>query len=114
MREWKTIQEINTKEVRVERAIDGSDFKQIGTVDAHNNTTGETAYRFTDDKGIVAGTYIYRLKMVDLDGNFSYSNNISLKIKDPVDVEVIGNPFTNSIKIKTARNVQAYVRLMDI
>lgn len=112
--EWRTSQETNTKEFQVERSVNGNGFDHIGTVKASVNTTTETVYRFNDDKGIVGGTYVYRLKMVDIDDHYTYSHSISLKIKDPADVEIVGNPFSNSIKIKTARNAIASLRLMDI
>jgi hypothetical protein len=112
--DWTTTHESNTKEFQVERSVNGSGFKLMGTVAANGNTTAETTYRFNDDYNIGGGTYIYRLKMVDIDGNFSYSNNISLKIRDSKGVEVVGNPFHNSIKVKVAQNVAVSLRLTDI
>jgi hypothetical protein len=112
--EWKTTHESNTKEFQVERSVNGSGFQLAGTVAAKGNTTTETSYRFNDDRNIGSGTYVYRLKMVDIDDKFSYSTSISLKIKDAGGVEVVGNPFHNSIKLKVAQNVAVSLRLTDI
>ena len=111
--EWVTSQETNTKEFQVERSFNGGEFVHTGTVTAKGNSNVEIDYRFTDVNA-GSGTYVYRLRMVDNDGEFTYSKSISLKIQDPADLEIIGNPFRDQIKIKTPRNVSLSLRLMDL
>ena len=81
-------------------------------MDAQGNSTSEMNYRFTDNAH-GSGSYVYRLKMVDMNDAFTYSTTINLKIEDPVGVEIIGNPFTNSIKLRLPPNVSVSLRLTD-
>jgi len=77
--DWSTAMEsINDKFV-VERSKDGNSFTAVGEVKGHYNSTVVQYYSFTDPK-ITPGTYQYRLKQVDVNGNFSYSNTISITL----------------------------------
>ena len=55
----------------------------------------------------------YRLKMVDIDGNFQYSHTILIKAPGArQNVWVLNNPFENSVRVrfaKTAGHVQCDV-----
>ena len=71
---WNTISEINTSYFTIESSIDGINFFQVGTVKAEGNSQQLLSYSFVDETPPVAnGTVYYRLKIVDLDGAFSYS-----------------------------------------
>lgn len=95
---WKTAQEENAKEYQVQRSADGSSFTTIGVVAAQGNTSTETAYRFTDyTPG--SGTHFYRLKMVDENATYKYSQVLQFSLEAPLDVRVIGNPFSNHIRL---------------
>jgi Pregnancy-associated plasma protein-A/GEVED domain len=110
--QWKTTNENNTKQFEVQRSFSGSDFTSIGTVAAEGTTTTQTTYHFNDNNQ-AAGIYVYRIKMIDVNGSFTYSNSVNLKIEDPTSVEVVGNPFTNSIKLRIPQNTSVALRLMD-
>ena len=73
---WVTSNEINVKNFSVERSSDGIHFSPIGSVSA-NSTALQSKYRFAD-KEPLAMAY-YRLKMIDIDGSFTYSNVIVVK-----------------------------------
>lgn len=68
---WTTAREVNTREFIIERSADGVKYESIGTLPAQQNYSGNTSYRFTDNAP--SSVNFYRLKMVDIDGNFSYS-----------------------------------------
>ncbi len=82
---WKTTREINARHFGLERSIDGKNFKQIAVVNAMNSAAFNN-YLY-DDSGLVGNKYYYRLKMVDLDGSFTYSSIIG--IGRQVDLVVI-------------------------
>src|SRR5690606_18693858 len=69
---WTTTQEINTKEFIIERRTNNKDFEAIG-VKAAINKSGINYYSFSDDNPAAGNSY-YRLKQVDINGNFTYSN----------------------------------------
>jgi hypothetical protein len=92
---WSTSNEVNTASFEVERSIDGSNFANIGAVAASGNSNVTVSYSFTDDEAITlsAPLIYYRLKIVDRDGNYSYSNIVSIALSDmPGRVTVFPNP----------------------
>jgi hypothetical protein len=78
--QWQTSSENNSDRFEVERRIDQTlSFEKIGTVTARGNSSQTVAYTFTDKDALLKGTqFYYRLKMIDQDGGFVYSNLISL------------------------------------
>jgi len=76
--QWKTSNEINTQAFIVQRRLN-NDFTDIGTINAAN-TPGTKVYSFTDASPVEGMNY-YRLKLLDKDGHFTYSNTINLNLK---------------------------------
>ncbi len=74
---WTTESEINTDRFEIERsnASNSNEWKFIGTVAANGNSASKLNYSF-NDKNISATSekVFYRLKMIDKDGRFNYSN----------------------------------------
>lgn len=78
--EWATASEQNTKEFIIERSFNAVNFSKIGTVKAAGNTATNSNYNYTDydiDR-LNQPVMYYRLRQMDLDGRFSYSNIIRL------------------------------------
>jgi len=69
---WKTASEINSKEYQIEFSFDGANFSQAGIVKASGGTNYSFKHRIGGDRKL-----FYRLKMIDIDGNFDYSKIIS-------------------------------------
>ncbi len=78
---WKTSSELNTLEFDVERSTDGVTFKSIGTVAAAVFSTTPLNYSYTDYTPANTINY-YRLKMVDVDYSYEYSNIIAINNVD--------------------------------
>lgn len=78
--QWSTATEINSKNFEVQRSADGKEFKTIGVVQAKGNSTNQTNYSFTDAVPINGINY-YRLKQVDVNGKFEYTNIIQVNFK---------------------------------
>ena len=96
--EWTTEFEIDAKEFIVERA-EGSEFRSIGTININGNSSTKKSYSF-NDKNENAGNTYYRLKNVDLDGKFTYSQIRIVKGIGAVnDVTVFPNPARSNSKI---------------
>lgn len=71
---WTTASESNSKEFIVEKLIkEGNSYYKIGSVAAAGNSNVLKQYHFTDINPI-NGKQFYRLKMVDRDGTFKYSD----------------------------------------
>jgi zinc-dependent metalloproteinase lipoprotein len=94
---WKTTSEVNTSGFEVQKSTDGSNFSKIGWVLAAN-IPGTNNYSF-DDNNISKGVqYFYRLKMVDIDGRFTYSNVINLSTRSN-GITITPNPFKDKLVI---------------
>ncbi len=79
--QWTTATEINSDHFLVERSSNGTNFTQVGSVNASGNTSTTIAYQLTDYFPETGMNY-YRLKMVDRDGQFKYSETIIVTFKN--------------------------------
>jgi Secretion system C-terminal sorting domain/Beta-propeller repeat len=108
--EWKTANEINAKSFIIERSNDGINFIGIGKVHALGNGNGN--YNFLNADKFDAVVY-YRLKMIDVDGRFTYSNIIKLSTLNLQLSTLYPNPIkdkaTLQIGDKTLLNTQANI-----
>jgi hypothetical protein len=76
--EWRTAQEQNSQHFDVLRSTDGNRFAYVGRVQAAGNSATANNYAFTDRNPSGVMTF-YKLKAVDKDGGFTYSNTIAIK-----------------------------------
>ncbi len=107
---WSTASEQNTSHFEIERTVNGVDFETIGKVTAAGNSTTKKDYSFLDTKPY-SGDNLYRLKMYDLDGSFTYSKLISIQVNDlqsaasPTGIEKLyPNPANHTITIDFMNN----------
>ena len=85
---WGTAIEVNNNGFNVERSIDGQTWATIGFVNGHNNATTQNDYSF-DDMNVTANVvYYYRLKQVDNDGAFQYTDIVSAQISGDISFSV--------------------------
>ncbi len=105
--QWKTMNEINTSFFSIEKSVDGFNFVEIGKVFAANNNTTENSYRYKD-ANLFAGKHFYRLKMVDKDDRFEYSNVLSFS-NNTKDLLVYPTLCHTNINIVTSQNAAAYL-----
>ncbi|MCI4667139.1 MAG: hypothetical protein MRZ79_03190 [Bacteroidia bacterium] len=77
--DWSTGSEKNNMGFSIERAIRGEEFEEIAFVDGIGNSSVIQKYQFVDKKLPFGNTtYTYRLKQVDLDGSFEYSDQVEV------------------------------------
>ncbi|MCP4460628.1 MAG: T9SS type A sorting domain-containing protein [Cytophagales bacterium] len=94
---WSTATELNNDYFDVERSPDGIIYERIGTVDGNGTTKEVRIYNLKDTTPFLGVNY-YRLKQVDYDGEFEYSNTIRVSnnfIRAGLEVTVYPNPTTN-------------------
>jgi glucose/arabinose dehydrogenase len=75
---WKTSSEQNIKQFEIEYSVNEINYTRTGIVQALNIPNGSD-YTFSDNPS-ATGRIFYRLKLVDLDGRFEYSNVVSVEI----------------------------------
>lgn len=103
---WKTATEINCYGFEVQRKAMNlpniSEWITIGFVQGNGNSTSEKVYDFYDTNN-KSEKFLYRLKQIDFDGQFSFSNIIMVDNKLPVELMLIQNypnPFNPITNIK--------------
>ncbi|MBK6991613.1 MAG: T9SS type A sorting domain-containing protein [Chitinophagaceae bacterium] len=93
---WVTESIQNFSHFEVERSADGVNFTSIVSKNATGDLSSRATYTHGDNMSSFGANYVfyYRLKMVDLDGKFSYSNVILVRKdgKAISDIKVIPNP----------------------
>ncbi|MEZ4210723.1 MAG: T9SS type A sorting domain-containing protein [Candidatus Paceibacterota bacterium] len=70
---WQTASEQGSSHFDVERSVDGRVFESVGSVEASRNSQQMIQYEFVDESPL-EGLSFYRLKSVDLDGSYDFSN----------------------------------------
>lgn len=76
---WSTASELNNSGFEIQRKNKNSDWNPIGFIKGYGTTTTQNNYNYTDQSPI-AGNNIYRLKQIDYDGTFDYSNEVEVEI----------------------------------
>lgn len=81
---WTTSTESGNKGFVVERSESGNqpNWISIGFVPGVGYSTIERSYSLIDNNIQLNKIYYYRLKQLDFDGNFSYSNEVVIRVKD--------------------------------
>jgi hypothetical protein len=102
--QWRTEQEINTGKFDIEKSSDGQVFSILTTYKAQGNSNTAKNYSIVDKNPNTKGEFIYyRLKMIDKDGSFKYSEivQVSLTTKEITikNVATIHNALNNSFEV---------------
>ena len=106
--EWKVTLEINAHHYEIERSEDGINFVKRGIKMALGNSGSEVNYQYTDDIETTSSIIYYRLKMIDNDGTFKYSNVVALRLNGIAsndEIKVYPNPFVSSFTIEMNSDV---------
>ncbi len=116
---WSTATEINNRGFDIERQStnqpinQSSQWEKVGYAAGFGTTTEPKSYKFTDDKA-TAGKYSYRLKQIDFNGAFKYSNEIEVNVELPLQFSLsqnYPNPFNPSTQIEYSIPKDGFVKL---
>jgi len=109
---WSTSTETNNQGFDVERNS-GNGFEKIGFVAGFGTSTENHSYSFVDGS-LQEGSYTYRLKQIDYDGTFEYSDVIEVDVTVPKVFALeqnYPNPFNPSTTIKFSLAADSKVTL---
>jgi hypothetical protein len=107
---WVTATETNNMGFSIERKS-LEDWIEVGFVEGKGNSTEITLYSF-EDNNLMQRKYYYRLKQIDYDGTFTYSNEIEIDVTAPEEFALYQNypnPFNpvTTIKFSIPSNVKS-------
>lgn len=87
---WQTASEMNNAYFVVERSLDGNLFDSLAKVSGAGNSSTIKVYSYTDGlQKTSAALLYYRLKQVDLDGHFTFSQIVSVDLNNPGEAALL-------------------------
>ncbi len=111
---WVTKTEVNNSGFNVERRINEGEWNSIAFIEGHGNSISQKDYSYSDKDLFVGGSkFQYRLKQVDNDGSFEYSDVVEVEIV-PAQYELLQNypnPFNPSTTIRFSLPKQTQLKL---
>ncbi|HMU44330.1 MAG TPA: T9SS type A sorting domain-containing protein [Ignavibacteriaceae bacterium] len=115
---WQTATETNNSGFEMQRSQmsnvnSQTDWQVIGFVPGFGTTTEPKSYSFIDEN-LSTGQYQYRLKQMDFDGTFEYSNTVEVEITSPTEFALeqnYPNPFNPNTVIKFSIPEKSFVTL---
>jgi hypothetical protein len=114
--DWKTAAETNNFGFVIERSADARNWDILGFEPGHGTTVLTQNYSFLDSRPLPGYNY-YRLKQIDFDGHFEYSDikNVLFQSSANQKLEIFPNPnignFTLSLQNPDMK--RAFVKLFD-
>lgn len=113
--DWLTAKELNNDHFVIEKKIAGQDsYKVIAEVAGAGTTEDIQEYSFLDETEMGAVNY-YRLKQVDIDGTYTYSKMIEVRVNfsEKATFTVFPNPATDFVNLKHVGELK-YDREIDL
>ncbi|MBK7104013.1 MAG: T9SS type A sorting domain-containing protein [Ignavibacteriae bacterium] len=100
---WETATEVNNYGFDIERKSEFGNWNKVGFVQGSGNSNSTKFYNYIDQTINISQKYFYRLKQIDIDGNFEYSDEVVIIFGTPQNFELeqnYPNPFNPITKIK--------------
>jgi hypothetical protein len=110
---WSTAQEFNNSNFDIQRSADGVNWTLIATVKGAGNSNTEKQYSYTDKMSIGAVAY-YRIRQVDIDGQYTYSTVKTIRSNEAAPVAKVYATGKNvNVEFNTAVKNNITVRLLN-
>lgn len=112
---WSTASEFNSDYFVVQRSLDGEFFEDVMEVNAAGNSSTVKNYSSIDPEPYPGISY-YRLKQVDLDGQFAYSGVIAVKFQSEEELMVYPNPSFGEFSVELNSQVgdKVFIAVRDV
>ncbi|RYE58195.1 MAG: hypothetical protein EOP48_04110, partial [Sphingobacteriales bacterium] len=111
--DWSTTTEKGSSHFEIERSVDnGRTFERLVNLNSNGNSSYRRSYSWTD-LSPASGDNFYRLKIVDLDGAFTYSGIVRGAVKKGSAIVVYYDRNEDAIRLRNA-SVSAKIQLFDL
>lgn len=95
--QWSTASEQNTKNFIIQHSSNGVSWNNIGQVAAAGNSSSVNNYSYVDASPNTGINY-YRIQQKDIDGRFSYSKVVTIRLDaSPQVFTILSNPVSNGM-----------------
>jgi Secretion system C-terminal sorting domain len=118
---WEVENLQNFSHFELERSSNGASYSAIVNKQPVGDPSARTIYQHTDDLNAISGkSFYYRLKMVDADGRFTYSNIILIRKEDKSisDLRINPNPIiagnSTTVRFEAAAKAIVEFRVVDL
>ncbi|MDP5169483.1 MAG: T9SS type A sorting domain-containing protein [Bacteroidia bacterium] len=108
---WSTASELNSDYFVVERSVDQGRWDALGQVSATGYSSSASAYQFDDTQPIV-GKAFYRLRQVDVDGTFDYSQTVEITLLND-GIAVYPNPVKDLLHLDLPGQTPVQATIID-
>lgn len=94
---WQTASELNNSGFDIEKSVDGLTWNTLAFEKGAGNSSDFHQYEYVDSRPLKGLNY-YRLKQLDFDNNFEYSQIISIYLSENAHFEIYPNPTNGKIE----------------
>lgn len=110
---WLTVSESENSHFEVERSLDVENWEFVGWVNGAGNSNSSVSYSLKDEEPYI-GMSFYRLKQIDFNGNFAYSDIETVFFDPELESAVYPNPAIDQINVKlNAQSGVPHIELFD-
>jgi|GEM_PF-6558953 len=110
---WSTAWEKDNKGFFLERSADGIQFETIGSVKGNGSTTNISTYQYIDEQPLDGISY-YRLKQLDINGAFTYSEIRSVSFYGNQTVQIFPNPAKDFLTVNFDLDEKCEIRIYKV
>lgn len=110
---WTTSSEENNTGFEIQKSTNGKDFEGIGFVAGNGNSLETIKYQFIDETPNLGENY-YRLKQIDFDGNFEFTDIVFVHFEKEIKVNIFPNPTSENVTIQGDLPTNSQIELINI
>jgi len=115
---WSTATEVNNQMFEIERRSQEGQYVRVGFVNGHGTTSETQEYSYIN-KSVEMGTYFYRLKQIDFNGTYEYSDEIEVEVNGTLTFALeqnFPNPFnpTTTIQFESKQSGRTVLKIYDV
>jgi hypothetical protein len=107
--DWSTASEKDNEKFEIERSVDGMNFERLGSTLGNGTTTAISKYQYIDRFPLEGLTY-YKIKQIDFDGNYDYSNMVAIQLGSSkvLSIDIFPNRTMGDVNLRIAGATGAY------
>ena len=113
--DWKVLNNDQVHFFEIERSQDGINFESIDRVNTRTSESTEASYSYQDDASNIYSKYVfYRVKLVDVNSQVTYSNIVNVRLPSAVGktkVSILPNPVRDVMQLQVLARTSKAIRI---